>query len=204
MNYKIMMAALVTLASCAQQKVVVGEKNFVPFDSFSSVSKVSEARAPLKIESVIDARETKTAIGEGRTGARFEKTPVLLTQKTEDFVRDYLERALETRGFLIVQSDEKASLNVRINRLWVEEVIEKYQPEKAKCNIALELTGQKGEQGKEETYTGKFWTEIVSPGDMGDATDKLDQTLASCMNIVAEKIAKDKDLIKFLQAKPLI
>ena len=111
-----------------------------------------------------------------------------------------MELALETRGFLIVNNDEKVSLDIVIKQLWVEEVIEKYQPEKAKCNISLVLKGTKGEQ----TYTGNFWTEIVSPGDMGDATDKLDQTLASCMNVVSEKIAKDKDLIKFLEAKPLI
>ncbi len=118
----------------------------------------------------------------------------------EKFLRDYLELALETRGFLIVQNDAKAILDITVKELWVEEVIEKYQPEKAKCNISLELKGSKGE----ETYTGKFWTEIVSPGDMGDATDKLDPTLASCLNIVSEKIAKDQDLLKFLKSRPLI
>lgn len=188
------------LFGCAQQKVTIKNEDFEPFVGMETMTKLKETTAPVKIVTVKDTRPAERGVGEARTGAQFQRTPVFLEEAPSIFVRKTLERELEARGMLIVNSDQEAELTILIKTLWVEEVLEKYQPEKAKCKIDFEITGKRANK----SYSGRFWSEIVSPGDMGDATEKLSPTLASCMNSVVEKIAKDKKLAKFLKAKPLI
>ncbi len=81
MNQKLLTLLLFVFASCAQQKIIVGEKNFVPFENFSTVSSTSDARVPLVIDKIIDARENKLAVGEGRTGAKFPKNARIAARK---------------------------------------------------------------------------------------------------------------------------
>lgn len=190
--------ALLLMSGCAQQKVVLKNKE-EPFKEFSAKSSVSAATLPIKIASVTDAREKGSAIGEALTGARYLKTPVYGSENPEVFVKGYLEEALRNREFLLVDNDEKVELNIVIKELWVEEVIEKYQPERAKCRISLEVNAQR----ESASYTGGFWSEIVSPGDLGDATEKLGPSLASCMNTLVEKIVADEKFASFIKAKPL-
>lgn len=189
--------------ACAQQKVELDQKAR-PFEGFDTTSVVSYATVPLKILAVADARDRGQAAGEARTGASYKKTPVFVSDSVETYVRNYLEAGLGKRDFLLVEKDQQAELQIRIKELWVEEVLEKYEPEKAKCRVSLEVVGRKADgQSENETYTGKFWSEVLSPGDLGDATEKLAPTLASCMNAIAEKMAADKKFVKFVKADPL-
>lgn len=187
------------LSSCAQQRIVLSEK-MKPFEGLDQTSAIPHATLPIKIMTVSDSRANAFALGEARTGARFKKTPVVSENGPENFVRSYLEKGLREREVLIVEQDQKVELNVSIHELWVEEVLEKFEPEKAKCRVSLEIHGVKNK----EDYTGKFWTEVMSPGDLGDATEKLQPTLASCMNAVVEKIVKDKKFASFVKAQPLL
>ena len=100
----------------------------------------------------------------------------------------------------MVMSDEKALMSITVKEFWTKELLERFQPERATCKISIDVKVQKN--GDE--YNGSFWTEVKSPGDMGDATEKLAPTIASCMNIIVEKIVNDQKLLKFIESKPLI
>ena len=201
MKYLFPFAVSLFFVSCAQQRLVLEQRDFVPFKDLDQVSQIGFVTQPMKVVNVMDARSSGVSVGEARTGARFEKTPVFTSGNSpEEFVKMYLESALRKRGALIVESDQKIELSATITELWVEEVIEKYQPEKAKCKASLDIHSQKNG----EKFSATYWTEVVSPGDLGDATEKLAPTLASCLNAIAEKIVKDKKFGDFARAKPLI
>ena len=78
---------------------------------------------------------------------------------------------------------------------FVEEVIEKYKPERAKCKVDLNfhITSPSAK------WSGNFWTEFTSAGDLSDGTERLSPTLASCMNAVVEKLVSDQKFIDILK-----
>lgn len=186
-------------ASCAQQKVMV-KTDAQPFKDLNQLSSLPQSSAPLKITAVKDLRNKGFAVGEALTGARFKSTPVFTEEKPEEFIQSYFIKGLKERGALIVAQDQAIDLQVEVNELWVEEVIEKFQPERARCKASFEFIGK----SSAEEFRSKVWTEVTSPGDMGSATEKLGPTLASCMNSVIEKLVKDKKFREFIKPKTLI
>ncbi|MCO4754699.1 MAG: hypothetical protein KC478_09450 [Bacteriovoracaceae bacterium] len=191
--------AIFVLVSCAQQSVVLDKKYLHPYEDFDTTTVVSVASLPIKLEGLVDQRKVKS-VGIARTGAQFKKTPVFFDAAFVEVYKNHLRNELSKRNVLMVNSDQKAEMNVMIKEFWTEEILEKFQPEKAGCKISLEVQMIKGE----EEYRGVFWTQITSPGDLGDATEKLAPTLASCMNSIVEKIVNDQKFIKFIEAKPII
>ena len=187
------------MVSCAQQKVVLQDVNLIPFEDFSKVTTLDQATLPVKLFELIDQRE-KMGVGEARTGAQFKETPVEFRYGFSEYFKDYIKNSLKRRNVLMVMSDEKALMSITVKEFWTKELLERFQPERATCKISIDVKVQKN--GDE--YNGSFWTEVKSPGDMGDATEKLAPTIASCMNIIVEKIVNDQKLLKFIESKPLI
>tara|TARA_Y100000590_G_C15311752_1_gene860417 strand:- start:100 stop:696 length:597 start_codon:yes stop_codon:yes gene_type:complete len=190
---------LFLMVSCAQQKVVLQDVNLIPFEDFSKVTTLDQATLPVKLFELIDQRE-KMGVGEARTGAQFKETPVEFRYGFSEYFKDYIKNSLKRRNVLMVMSDEKALMSITVKEFWTKELLERFQPERATCKISIDVKVQKN--GDE--YNGSFWTEVKSPGDMGDATEKLAPTIASCMNIIVEKIVNDQKLLKFIESKPLI
>ncbi len=190
---------LFLMVSCAQQKVVLQDVNLIPFEDFSKVTTLDQATLPVKLFELIDQRE-KMGVGEARTGAQFKETPVEFRYGFSEYFKDYIKNSLKRRNVLMVMSDEKALMSITVKYCWTKELLERFQPERATCKISIDVKVQKN--GDE--YNGSFWTEVKSPGDMGDATEKLAPTIASCMNIIVEKIVNDQKLLKFIESKPLI
>ncbi len=190
---------LFLMVSCAQQKVVLQDVNLIPFEDFSKVTTLDQATLPVKLFELIDQRE-KMGVGEARTGAQFKETPVEFRNGFSEYFKDYIKNSLKRRNVLMVMSDEKALMSITVKEFWTKELLERFQPERATCKISIDVKVQKN--GDE--YNGSFWTEVKSPGDMGDATEKLAPTIASCMNIIVEKIVNDQKLLKFIESKPLI
>ena len=190
---------LFLMVSCAQQKVVLQDVNLIPFEDFSKVTTLDQATLPVKLFELIDQRETM-GVGEARTGAQFKETPVEFRYGFSEYFKDYIKNSLKRRNVLMVMSDEKALMSITVKEFWTKELLERFQPERATCKISIDVKVQKN--GDE--YNGSFWTEVKSPGDMGDATEKLAPTIASCMNIIVEKIVNDQKLLKFIESKPLI
>lgn len=186
---------LLLLVSCAQQKVVLNHQEIQPFGEFSKKSRIGEGLKTIAVNSVRDNREVQSPnqVGEAKTGVQYTKTPILLHSSTSQYLKDYLIGAMIDRGFSVNDADG-VKLDFVINQLWVEEVIEKYQPEKAKCkaNISVYL------KENNTSWNGNYWTEIISPGDLSDGTEKVAPTLASCLNEVVEKFAQDQTFIKNL------
>ena len=85
-------------------------------------------------------------------------------------------------------------MQVEIKKFRVYEVIEKMQPERAKCQLEL---GFKIENGN-RNWSGSYLTEFLSGGDMTDATERLAPTMASCLNDLIEKMVNDEKFSNIL------
>ncbi len=196
---ELLFAITLLTISCAQQKVVLKEQNLIPYEDFSKVTILNEATMPIKLSALVDQRNV-AEVGQARTGAQFKKTPVEFKYNFSEYFKDYLRNSLSRRNVLMVMTDEKAVMSIVVKEFWTKEVLERFKPERASCKIAIDVKVVK----EDDSYSGSFWTEVKSPGDMGDATEKLAPTIASCMNIIVEKIVNDKNLLEFIKSKPLI
>lgn len=185
---------LMFLVSCAQNQIKLKNDQVVPFSDFSKVSNVGNGLKTLAINSVIDNRDNKDQIGVALTGIKFSQTPVVVDTVVSEYMKGHFVKSLSQRGFSVNDMDG-IKLDIVINELWVEELIEKYQPEKAKCKSNLTFYIKEGNK----SWKGNYWTEIVSPGDLGDGTEKIAPTFASCLNEVVEKLVTDPSFINKLK-----
>ena len=185
---------LLMFVSCAQHQIKLKNEEMVPFTDFSKISRVGSGLKTIAINSVTDNRENKDQIGMALTGVKYSQTPIVIDRATNEYLKEYLILSLTDRGFSVNDMDG-INLDVVINELWVEELIEKYQPEKAKCkaNLTFYLKEDK------TSWSGNYWTEIVSPGDLSDGTEKIAPTFAYCLNEVVEKLVNDPAFIKNIQ-----
>ncbi|MCT4641347.1 MAG: hypothetical protein N4A33_03550 [Bacteriovoracaceae bacterium] len=180
--------------SCASKQIII-DKSFKPFEEFSQVTKVNVITADLNIISVEDQSSMNDYIGEGLTGVYFSKTPIAFEKNKNDFVKEYFKNALRQRNISLSDSSSN-NLNITINKLWVTELIEKYQGERAICeaNFTFDLQMANG-----SSWNGTIWTKITSAADLGDGTDKLSSTMSSCMNQIVEKLMTKNQFIQNLR-----
>lgn len=184
----------VTLISCAKVNLVkIQKEELNAYSEFNRITFASSETASFEIVDVIDARIDKDHIGEALVGIYFEKTPVALYKDTSSFIKDYFYSSLSARNFTLVEGSEN-QVTIIINKLWVDELIEKFKPERAKCvvDLSFNMKNAKGESSI------KLWNTVISKGDLGDATEKLAPTLASCLNEAVEKLVKNNTLYQFL------
>lgn len=183
---------LFLLVSCAATSIVVKQNELVPYRDSAKISKVPAGSASLQIESIRDLRASQD-MGFAYTGVKYQKTPVLLETSIEDLVLNYLSEQLELRNIEVL-SEDSTKLEVSIITFQVYEFIEKFKPERAKCEVQLEFKIQDGAK----TWDGNYSVEYTSAGDLTDGTKRLAPTLASCMNNLTEKLMKDSSFIEFL------
>lgn len=180
--------------SCAKLDVLTLEKEkLIPFPEFEKITFAPRETTDFEISEVIDARIDKDYVGEALIGVYFEKTPVALYKDTSSFFKDYFYSSLNARNFHLVSSSETKA-QIIINKLAVYEVIEKFKPERAKCEIDITLN-MKNSQSESSI---KLWTTIISKGNLGDGTKKIAPTLASCLNEVVERLVVNKTFYKFI------
>ena len=165
------------ISACATEKVIIMQDDLLPYKDSSQLTKIEGAIKNLKINEVNDRRE-KTDLGFAYVGVQYTKTPIQLEQTEVEFVRDYMQSSFEARGIDIDESSPNL-LDINIYQLYVYEVIEKMQAERAKCHADLELT----------------LFEYLSAGDLSDGTERISPTLASCLNDLVEKIIQDDRFI---------
>jgi len=183
MKYLLLLAVV---SSCAQPKLYLNEKEAVPLKEYSKKTKIRSSKS-INIKLITDARKDKKYIGMAKTGVSYSPTPLELTKPFEIYLKSYLSNAFMERGAMVDALGE-IELEFVVNEFWVDEIIEKYQPEKAKCRTNITVYTSVGSTN----WSGNFWTEIISPGDLADATERLTPTLASCMNEIVEKLVKDE------------
>jgi uncharacterized lipoprotein YajG len=187
---------LFLMFSCAQQQLVLQSQEVTPFTEFSKKSRTGEGLKTIAVNSVRDNREVQNEkiVGNALTGVKYSNTPIELNISAHQYLKEYMIGALIDRGFSVDDSDG-VKLDVVINDLWVEELIEKYLPEKAKCKANITVYLKEGKR----SWNGNYWTEIISPGDLSDGTEKLAPTLGSCLNEIVEKLANDKSFLNNLR-----
>lgn len=194
MRYLIFILSMIFLG-CAELSVNLKDSEIRPFKEFSKIEGASEALGPIKFE-VIDARgeARMNQIGFAYTGVQYQKTPVLLKKDVAAYTKDELATAF-TRRNVLVSDEAEIAFEMIITKLSVNEYIEKHMPERAVCEIELQVKSQY----LAKTFNARYWTEITSPGDLGDGTEKIAPTFASCLNVIANKIATDPKFQAYLK-----
>lgn len=180
------------MISCAKDQVTISPSNAHAYKEFSKVTSIGRPVSAHLVR-VLDQREKSDEIGEARTGGSYAKTPVRLHEDLPTFLKKHLEKELSARGFSF-ESESQYKISVMIKDFWLKEILEKYQPEKAHCRVELDIELVAGAN----RFHTNVWSEVTSPGDLGDATDKLGDTMASCLNSVIEQFAQDKKLRRFI------
>lgn len=181
------------LVSCSVSTYIMKENEMLPYKESAQVTKIVQNINSFELRSVKDKRD-RASIGKAFTGVKYDITPINLNRPVNMHVRQFLENAFEMRN-LNTKPGSELKMDVEINHIWVEEVIEKFKPERAKCKVdmSFHITGGN------KKWSGNFWTEFTSGGDMSDGTERLAPTLASCMNSLVEKLVSDKKFIDILK-----
>lgn len=183
----------VFLSSCAMESYLLKQEELQPYKDMAQVSRVDNATKSINLRSITDSRELP-GIGMALTGVKYKKTPIVLTTTFNQFMTDFIETELGKRNIVLSESSN-LYMDVHINELWVEEIIEKHEPEKAKCkaNISFDI------EAPEKKWSGKFWTEYTSAGDLTDGTERLAPTFASCLNEIVEKLVNHKEFLELIK-----
>lgn len=183
---------LVILTGCAADSYVLKKKNLLPYKESSQITKFRQEAPLVELISVDDTRSNQK-IGFAFTGVEYKQTPIYLESSISNLVSEYLSSALEVRNIELVKSS-KIQMNVQIKKFRVFEVIEKMQPERAKCELELSFKIANGSKN----WSGSYLTEFLSGGDMTDATERLAPTMASCLNDLIEKMVNDEKFLNIL------
>lgn len=186
---------LVFITSCATRtKVVLDNTKMIPFKDETKVTVLSKQVKALQIVSVIDQRDM-AHIGEARTGFRYKKIPVYLSQELKTFLEQKLVSEFSQRGVTLTTEEAPLKLIVTVNSFWVEEYFpEKKAAEAARCNVNLNFDIQ----GASRKFLMNAWQEYTSPGKFINGTDLLAPTLATCLNDVIEQVIKNPKFNKVL------
>lgn len=191
MKYLVLMSLLL---SCASSTYTIKKNELVPYKESSHVSKVLGKTKTIRIIELVDKREV-LQLGEAFTGVEYQKTPVSLDEDFNLFLKKYFKESLEIRD--IVETDmADLELQIVVHEVWVKEVIERFQAERAMCRVSMSFHLK----GPREKWSGNFWTEFTSAGDLSDGSERLAPTLASCLNDIVEKLVRDekfKNLLKY-------
>lgn len=186
---KLILLLLVT--SCASGNITIKQAELIPYKDSSQISKVNPGEISMEIERVSDLRASKD-LGFAYTGVQYAKTPLLIEKPVEVFLREYLTDQLELRNIEVLNSSP-AKMEISIVTFQVYELVEQFQPERAKCELQLEF--KINEDAK--AWSGSYATEYISAGDMKDGTTRLAPAMASCLNNLVEKMVNDPEFRSF-------
>lgn len=185
----------IMFVACAKMKINVQEADVVEFDDFKKVQKVAEQTQPISLN-VIDARgEVPNVIGYGYTGVKYEKTPFELDMDLAAYLSKKLPLEFNKRAVDASSENAQIIVDLIVTKLSVYEFIEKHLPERAVCKIEFEIKSTY----LSKEFNARYWSEVTSPGDLGDGTEKLAPTFASCINVIMNKITSDQKFISLIK-----
>ena len=194
-NLMILAFALVACASTNKIEKDIGELH--PLKGDSRVVTIDGATRDIVITSFKSNLEQPANVwGEARTGIQYTKVPLVFNESPFNFFQHYAREGFIRRN-LTITADAQApiKMGLTLNKLWVEEVIEKYKPETAKCMVEIEIVMDAGRNH----YRGKFSKNVLSDGNLTNGSDKLAPTLASCMNLVLNDVVSNPDFLTFVK-----
>ena len=182
------------LISCAHRgPKLIEQSELRPYQEYAEVTFAKEKTEELGAITVKDERSDKSALGVAYVGLSYQKTPVILYKSADEFLKDYFFSALTQRNVEFSEGSP-TQLEITIKKLELNEVIEKFKPEVAVCEVELSFRFHSAD--KSATILSR--SKITSPGDFQDGTDRLGPTLSSCLNEVTETLIKSEDLYKVL------
>ena len=187
------------LQACAASSLVLKKNELLPYKESAQVTKVIGKPLSLRIEAINDKRK-QSIYGYAYTGVQYQKTPLYMDSDLSKLMTDYLSDSFELRNIPVLKGEgavTASNIIVDIHALWVEEVIEDYQPEKARCraDMAFHIAT------KSQRWSGRYWTEFTSSGDLSDGTERLAPTMASCLNEILEKLVQDKKFLTTISSE---
>lgn len=185
---------LLLLVGCATESLVLKSKDLLPYKESAQLTKLDMGKLkPITISKIVDKRKTNS-YGSAYTGVQYQKTPLYMDLSLDKFLKTYLIDAFSIRN-LIIENEAEVALEIEVNEMWVEEVIEDFQPEKARCkmNMAFHINLS------DKKWSGEYWSEFTSSGDLSDGTERLAPTMASCLNETVEKLVKDPKFLDMIK-----
>ncbi len=186
-NKVLLLGVFFNLLSCASGQLVLDNSQLRPYKDMSQVTTMSNTKVLINLVAVNDKRVNES-IGTGYSGVQYTPTPVFLQEKVSLYLQSYFKDAFAIRN-IQVSSESSKELEIDIDELLVEERIEKHNPEKAFCRGKITYHLSVGT----EKWSGTFWTEYLSAGDLSDGTERLAPTFASCMNELVEKLVTNEE-----------
>jgi hypothetical protein len=183
---------LLILASCSTSNYLLKEKDILPYKETNNLTRSNQELKAFKINVIKDMRRD-VSFGNAYTGVKYQKTPIVMNSTVQTFTKVFFNSAFAMRN-IHTSEDAQINLNIDIKEIWVEEVIEKFQPEKAKCRVEMIFHID----SPKKQWNGSYWTEFLSAGDLSDGTERLGPTLASCLNQLVEKLVNDDKFIKMI------
>ncbi len=184
---------LLFLGSCATSKIPISNEELLPYKEANQLTKLGQLTKAIHLKNV-ELKNPSESLGIGHTGVTYDRTPIVFASQPSEALRSFLTRALEMRNVLL-DNEAETVMEVYFEEVKVNEVIEKFQGEKAKCSVKANFFIE----DKNKKWSGKFFAEFLSASDLREGTERLAPTLASCLNEVVEKLINDnkfKDIVK--------
>lgn len=189
---------LFVLSSCATQKEIKLNSTDLKIDkNTEQMNSFSSNTLRVKFFPIETNLNQGNIWGEGTSKIQYSKIPVVYDTEPAIYLREFLINEFLKKGIKIVSKDEESDIHLILvlDKFWVKEVIEKFQPEVAKCEIAVNIIMKK----EKADYQASEYVMITSAGDLGSATDKLVPTIKACMEKLANDILRKEKFNLFIR-----
>ncbi len=196
MKYSLFTLLLLTLVSCAVNRVIINSDGNV-YSDLMDPGKVISGLPNLFVETVIDEREMKANIGLAKTGTLGDFSPIETSRPFQEEVKYVLEKQFLKKGFLI-SSASKNVLKINIHKFELRESPPRTVPERSYCNLGAKIHFYSVDE-KRDVLISNVNIELSSPESF-DATKYLDKTFVTCLAQLVSKLAIDpkvQDVLRF-------
>ena len=184
---------LVLLTSCATKSILISQNQLLPYKEANQLTKLENISKPISL-TIVDIKNLSQNLGVGYTGVTYDKTPIQFEGDPQSVLSAFFISALEMRN-LVLSETSNVKMEIHINELTVNEVIQKFQGEKAGCKVNATFYVEDANN----KWSGSYWTEFLSASDLREGTERIAPTLASCLNEVVEKLVNDEKFLNIIR-----
>jgi hypothetical protein len=184
---------LILLTSCATKTILIGQSQLLPYKEANQLTKLENISKAVDLK-IVETKNLSKNLGVGYTGVTYDKTPIQFEGDPQRALSAFFTSALEMRN-ISLNAASGVKMEIHINELTVNEVIQKFQGEKAGCKVNATFYVEDANT----KWSGKFWTEFLSASDLREGTERIAPTLASCLNEVVEKLVKDEKFLNIIK-----
>jgi hypothetical protein len=163
-------------------------------DKIAKITSPEASKTILYVDKFSDVRggSDKHLIGEAKTGAFNESTPILIIDDVDEFSMRSFALAFSKAGFVVVDDLNRADIifKGRINKFWLQEFATGYSPEHYEADIEYDLALIDNHDKKPRWFDIKR-IHKKSKVSMTDATDLAQPTMNEALNEAINSVLSD-------------